>query len=204
MSIDFKYSNVNFITGEKSTSSYSNSYRGEWLEVFSSGYSGYLKLTLFWQGSGYMVKHKHPKNSVYYKVLKGEASYMIESEKYKAREGETICIPPNTWHTDPFNTGWQPCILAVYEIEQDYIEYFKYFFKCVEEEKYIYNKNGLPTNKQLKQLEMKYSNVICFKKFDLLSKFQVTINRFAFFLKRKCSKKLNMNKTQNNYKKKRS
>ncbi|MCU0441636.1 MAG: cupin domain-containing protein [Bacteroidia bacterium] len=162
MKVDISYSSIEYIEGEKPSLFYSNSYRGEWLEVFSSGYSAYLKHSLFWQGSGYMAAHKHPNDTIYYKVLKGEATYYIENQKFKAKEGDVFCIPANTVHIDPFNSDWHLCVVVTYEVSKEYVDYMKFFFQCVESEKFAYNKGGLPTKKQLQELARRFPSAIQF------------------------------------------
>ncbi len=46
----------------------------------------------------YLPRHHHKKMLEVFYILEGEVEYTFDDEVYVAKSGDTITIPPNTWH----------------------------------------------------------------------------------------------------------
>jgi len=59
-------------------------------------------------GKGFSNPHLHATQTEQYTVISGQATYQINGVEKTATVGETVVIPPNTPHINPWNKGTEP------------------------------------------------------------------------------------------------
>jgi mannose-6-phosphate isomerase-like protein (cupin superfamily) len=156
---------VEYISNEVASTVHYHSLGGEWWELYNEDDAAncYYKHTLFWRGAGYMKEHSHAHIDERIEVLYGEAVYYIEGRRYHAKAGDVIFIPAGKRHINPFNCGKGYLILIHEKPHDKLIAFFKYYYKQVEMEKYLFNRHSLPTHKQLTHLNKLFPEAIHFQ-----------------------------------------
>lgn len=137
--------------------------RSEWCEIAKTDDLVIITLHFFHRKSGFLFWHKHDTDEVY-KVVSGIATYCIGDTKYKAYTGDIISIPAQTYHINPFNNEITPLILELRNPHYQITNFYLLYYEMAEKECFIFNRNMLPNNLQLTEMEILLSHKTNFKR----------------------------------------
>lgn len=141
---------------------YYNSVGGDWVEVYYKS-DGKVEIlhTMFWKGSGYIPKHKHH-CAEKFQVLKGKGIYFIENKGYLYTNHQKVLIPEGVYHINPMNHGDMPLVVLYEDVDRCQLDFYEKYYQQIDQERFVKNKRGLPTWRQLFTLNKVLNYSSCF------------------------------------------